>query len=307
MSKQQFDEFIKRQITLEQYKETIAKRAVSLHLKKADRRVLKLVKSLPLNVPVADKQLLMLKIQKIYRRAFDDVEQYLTKTSSKLLKEDVSWLRKTTKLDIDIDLTRASEAAQATPFKERTMSKWVESLSNKRIQLIDESLNQDTTASRIAAAKKSIIKTNNYTKTISKTFVNQFITTGRKKAYDLNDVKKLVWVSVLDSRTSLMCQARSQKLYDADTKQPIGHSHAWNGGPGVIHFNCRSIAVPLDENENPDSYAKSYDEWLKTQPKETVVEILGPTRAELFLSGVLVLGAFVLPSGDEINVDELEQ
>ena len=45
---------------------------------------------------------------------------------------------------------------------------------------------------------------------------------------------------------SSTCQVRSNKQYNAHTKDPIGHDLPWDGGPGVIHWNCRSVGIPIN-------------------------------------------------------------
>lgn len=58
-------------------------------------------------------------------------------------------------------------------------------------------------------------------------------------------VEALVWVSTLDARTTpLICGIRDQKLYTVEDKQPIHHTLPWDGGPGRIHWNCRSTYAP---------------------------------------------------------------
>lgn len=138
-------------------------------------------------------------------------------------------------------------------------------------------------------------------------------------------IKELIWLSVLDHRTSPYCQPRHLKRYDAQTKAPIGHGFPWGAGPGALHYNCRStyafapptksrVEAAADDYE-PGSFeglnmveinkALTYSEYLKRQPRAFVIDILGKTRAELFLSGKVPLENFYEPSGRKTPISNL--
>lgn len=56
-------------------------------------------------------------------------------------------------------------------------------------------------------------------------------------------IKGVIWHSTLDARTSMQCQVRDRKEYTLDHR-PVGHAIPWGGGPGSLHWNCRSSSVP---------------------------------------------------------------
>jgi hypothetical protein len=118
-------------------------------------------------------------------------------------------------------------------------------------------------------------------------------------------VKQLVWLSVLDSRTSPPCIARSGKRYSADADhRPIGHGYPWGAGPGRLHYNCRSTFAPLVAGEkppNPDRYA----DWLKRQSASTQDEVLGPTRGALYRAGKVPVEGFVNNKGRLLTLEQL--
>ena len=59
-------------------------------------------------------------------------------------------------------------------------------------------------------------------------------------------ISSLSWLSTLDNKTTLeFCIPRSGKRYTLEDHKPIGHDLPWNGGPGKIHFNCRSQATAV--------------------------------------------------------------
>lgn len=55
-------------------------------------------------------------------------------------------------------------------------------------------------------------------------------------------IKSQVWSSMLDGRTTILCQVRDRKEYTLDG-EPIGHTIPSKGFP-PIHWNCRSSMVP---------------------------------------------------------------
>jgi SPP1 gp7 family putative phage head morphogenesis protein len=145
---------------------------------------------------------------------------------------------------------------------------------------------------------------------------------AREAMYLANDdiVKAVMWVSTLDSRTTGACKLRDGKVYDLKTKKPIGHDLPWNGGPGRLHWQCRSVSVPvlgswedlgLDgssigpgvraamDGEAPGS--ETYGPWLKRQPLPIKEAALGVSRGRAFhndpnltLEEVLRLGGATL-------------
>lgn len=105
------------------------------------------------------------------------------------------------------------------------------------------------------------------------------------------DVKKYIWISVLDNRTTAICRARSNKTYTV--------------GEGPIppaHYRCRSIISRYTSGED---IPQSYGDWLRKQPREVVEDILGVGKAKLFLSGKLTLDKFITPTGRELTLKEL--
>lgn len=87
----------------------------------------------------------------------------------------------------------------------------------------------------------------NDVKTISRSFWMHNAAQAKQSVYALspNDVEAIVWNSTLDARTTpLICGIRDQKMYNPQTLEPIKHDIPWEGGPGAIHWNCRSSSYP---------------------------------------------------------------
>jgi hypothetical protein len=119
-------------------------------------------------------------------------------------------------------------------------------------------------------------------------------------------VPRVMWISVLDGRTSQACRARSNKLYRADTHAPIGHAFPWGGGPGALHFNCRSSSTPLLPGAAPDR-APSYNEWLARQPAAVQDRVLGPNRGKMYRQGSFDLDEFTNDKGRLLTLAQLRE
>jgi SPP1 gp7 family putative phage head morphogenesis protein len=171
------------------------------------------------------------------------------------------------------------------------------------------------------------------TEALVRTAVNHMaqVATNKTTQANIDLFKGEVWVATLDGRTTPVCQARDGKTYK------IG-----KGPYPPAHFGCRSRRVPvtkswkelgfddLDEfdplNKRPfvadtrrvadipkkqrrdiigQTTAASYNDWLKTQNRSFVEDVLGKNRAALYLDGDLTLDKFVDRTGSSYTLKEL--
>jgi len=139
--------------------------------------------------------------------------------------------------------------------------------------------------------------------------------------------KSVQWLSSLDSHTCEICGARDLKEYTLDDPpQPIGHAMDWDGGPGVIHWSCRCVAVgvpksvdlgggqtlkmPIGQRASSDGPVKgnmSFQQFLDRKGAAWQAESLGPGRAELYRKNKLTLEQVLSFDGTRINsVEQLK-
>lgn len=135
------------------------------------------------------------------------------------------------------------------------------------------------------------------------------------------------WSSTLDSHTSTICRALDGLTWTFDYK-PIGHKHAFPGP--TAHWGCRSAQLPIIKlpddmpattrkriEDNPRAQNGfnpgktkgkiNYEQWLKTQPKTTQIEVLGPAKYELWRTGKLSMSQMVNFNGVPLTVEQLEK
>lgn len=75
-------------------------------------------------------------------------------------------------------------------------------------------------------------------------------------------------------------------------------------GRVFVSGNCRSVTSLYEKG---DSVPEGYSEWLRKQPREVIDDILGDTKAKMFLAGNLPLNKFTVASGRELTIEELQK
>lgn len=198
------------------------------------------------------------------------------------------------------------------PFDGRLLSEWVERTRDNRWAGIRDAvertvgvgLAQGETVDQMARRLQGAFELSRREATsLVRTSVAHVAAGSREAMYEANSdiVRAIAWVSTLDTRTTGACKLRDGKLYDLKTKEPIGHSLPWNGGPGRLHWQCRSTSVPvlgtwedlgLDGSKiGPGARAamdgeaagnEDYEVWLRRQPLEIKKAALGDLRGQLF-------------------------
>ena len=133
---------------------------------------------------------------------------------------------------------------------------------------------------------------------LTRTSLQHCAVQAREQVWERNKdiVKKVKWLSTLDSRTSAQCQALSGQTFDIDS-----------GPRPPAHPNCRSTVIAelderfklLDEGgtqrtRDPATGKVGYTDadetyygWLSRQPAQVQDSIIGPTRGKLLREGGL--------------------
>lgn len=240
-----------------------------------------------------------------------------------------------------VSASQVYAAALSRPFQGRLLKDWAANLEASRLTQIRNAVRAGFVEGQTTA---DIIKTIRGTRALRygdgilerprrelaavvQTALSHTAQTARQAMTDANAdlVKAVQWVSTLDSKTSPMCRIRDGLKYTADTHKPIGHSIPWGEGPGRLHFNCRSVSVPVLKSwkelgidaadMSPGTRAsmdgqvpadQTYAEWFAKQSAERQDEILGPERAKLYRAGKVSFSQFYSPNGRYLTLDQLE-
>jgi SPP1 gp7 family putative phage head morphogenesis protein len=135
---------------------------------------------------------------------------------------------------------------------------------------------------------------------IARTAVNHYAATARETYYEENShvIVKQRWTAILDGRTCPICAA-----LDGQISVPGGK----DGPRPPAHTRCRCTLTPVvDRSLDPDPLPLvTWNDWLRTQPRSFVRDVLGPSRAKLYLDGGLKLDKFIDPSGRLYTLEQL--
>jgi SPP1 gp7 family putative phage head morphogenesis protein len=150
---------------------------------------------------------------------------------------------------------------------------------------------------------------------------------SRQSLYEANQdlVKALQWVSTIDLRTTLECATRDGLTYTVEGHEPIDHSLPWGGGPGNLHWGCRSTSVPVLKSlrelgfdiDLPASTRASmtgqiaedttFEGWLSRRTDAQQDANLGAGRAKLWRDGKIKFRDLVDGNGRELTLAELRE
>ena len=201
-------------------------------------------------------------------------------------------------------------------IERKTLTSMVQELSNRAFVDVQETIQKGIlsgeTATAITRQTTAIVqtRTSQQVEAVVRTYINAVSAEAMQQVANTNRqlLSGMKWLSVLDKRTTPVCQARDGKIYpiDSSIRPPA-------------HFRCRSVfeMVVKPEYRVPDqtrtrsaidgpvSEKVDYESWLKLQPADVQREILGDSRYELFAKGGLSLDSFVDQRGVQYTLDQL--
>lgn len=234
------------------------------------------------------------------------------------------------KLEVNkVDPHQLRAAVSKDPLDGKPIKGWIDKLASDQVTAIRRAVREgfllgENTSDVVKRVKDDgIAAPMRNLETLVRTAVAHTAAIAREKLYYDNAdlIKGVRWVSTLDNRTSAVCMARDGKIYPPK-----------KGPRPPAHPNCRSTTVPVlktwaelgveDMPEQPSgsrpavdakdkarqvSVATTYNDWLKTQPRWFVEDVLGKSKAKLYLDGKLPLDRFVDASGKEYTLGQLRQ
>ena len=132
--------------------------------------------------------------------------------------------------------------------------------------------------------------------TLTRTAVVHAVNSGRQAVHMANaeNIKHVVWVSVLDTRTSEICRHLDGTKYPVDS-----------GLRPPAHPNCRSVVVPVLSGES--FKRENWFEWFARQPDEVKREAIGAKRFALLTKANMRPGQFSNASGERYTLAELQE
>lgn len=177
-----------------------------------------------------------------------------------------------------------------------------------------------------APFRDGILRTaRNHADTLTRTALAAAANEARLKQYELSPaVKALQHLSTLDNKTSIPCMARSNLLWDKETKAPIGnHNKTFMRPP--VHPRCRSallgvthdartleqmgFVVPAGTQSSMNGQVAGtldFEDWLRGESKDFQIDQLGRRRWELWQAGRLTFTQLIDRSNRPLTIDQIE-
>lgn len=312
--------------------------------KKIDKRINSIVKS---------RTKTWKTIRKDFMKDFDELVEYESDFTRRIFEK--SYGVEAQKSDPNI------KEARKRPIQGRTAEEWVNGLAAGDLSRVKQAvLTGITSGLGTRALARSVFGTKsangsdgvtqisrNAVNSITRT-VNVGATSFAREDFFLSKAEPNVkWVSVLDSRTTAICQSLDGKIYSL------------NEGPRPpAHIGCRSIVTMFFDGDALETYSRptkrtetslrseasklndkfselskkeqnefiennksklfknmagkvpaetTYAEWLKRQNKTLQQEALGVKRQELFSTGKISLDRFVDKTGRQYTLKELKK
>jgi len=206
------------------------------------------------------------------------------------------------------------------PFRGRLLKEWAQGLAQEEVKRVHDAIRigmtegqtTDQIIRRIRGSKKNRFQdgileiSRRDAEAITRTAISHVANRARSEVYGANAdiVRKLIYISTLDSRTTSYCIQHDRKVYDIG-KQPVIPQH----------FRCRSIYCPFFEDDEqgdrasvfgPVPASTDYDTFLRKQSKEFQEDVLGVERARLYRAGKEPVGKFIDRSGKFYTLKELK-
>ena len=212
-------------------------------------------------------------------------------------------------------------AINARPFANRLLKDYLNDFSKDQAKAVKNAVSMgffegkstkdiinDVVGSKSLGYKNGIL---NVSRTSAERMVRTSIahTASVAKSYTLEDNIDITpyyeWSSILDGRTSPICQAGDNTIY------PVG-----KGPLAPHHYNCRSVEVALFDDDveivngkpvkvDTSGNEQSYNTWLGKQSNKFQDEVLGATKAELYRKGGLTVDKFVNNAGQTLTLAQL--
>lgn len=240
-----------------------------------------------------------------------------------------------------VSAEQAYSAAISKPFQGNLLSGWASNIEEDRLTRIIntvkagflagddiETIARKVRGTKAANYKDGILESGRRNVTsVTKTAVNHLAAVARNKMAQNNSdiIECKQWDSTLDNKTSHWCIVRDGKRYTLDG-QPIGHDIPYLGGPGRIHFCCRStellitkswreLGIDMDELDEGTRASMdgqvpaklTYMEWLQKQSFYRQTQVLGIMRARLLRDGGITVSEMFTDKGEFISLKQLKE
>lgn len=351
------DAAINHAVDLQQFSLGVVRRMIAL-LNQSDARLseelrLALDRLPPESFTVKRLEGLLDSVRQINKAAYARVERELKRVLRKFVVEEAAYqvrLLRTVLPDIvqknfavaSVSADQVYTAALSRPFQGRLLREWASSVEAGRMAHVRNAVRLgyvegetvDKIVRRIRGTREQgysdgvLERSRRELTAVVDTAVKHMAATTQERIREANKdiIASVQWVSTLDGKTSTWCRVRDGLKYTVGTHKPIGHKIPWLGGPGKIHWRCRSTSIPvtksfrqlgIDIDDVPPAQRASMDgqvpadmtfgEWLEKQSAYRQDQVVGPVRGQLMRRGELPFDAFYDERGRWLTLEQLRE
>lgn len=351
------DEEIAHQIDLQAYSNAVVRRIIGL-LNRTDvdllRQLGEALERLPASAFTVERlEQLLFSVRQLNLQAYQQVERELTDELRELARYEAGYQlglfqsvlppAVATRVGLAaVDIEQVYTAAFSRPFQGRLLREWSQTIEADRLTRIRDAVRigyvegqttqqiiQRVRGTRAKGYSDGIIEIDRRNaEAVVRTAVSHVAGAARDRFYEQNEdlIKAVVWSATLDTRTSEGCRIRDGKRYEPVSHKPLGHKIPWAGGPGRLHWRCRSSSYPvtkswrelgLDIDDLPPPARASMDgtvpgdttfgDWLKRQSAARQDEIVGATRGKLMRQGDMPFDSLYTNRGQLLTLEELRK
>jgi hypothetical protein len=351
------DDATSHAVNLNQYSTGVVRRIISL-LNKVDvdlaDALLKALDRLPRESFTVERlEKLLRNVRRLNVAAYDAVKKELTPELKSFAEYESSYqyqlFRTVIPDQIQAEFAIASvnseqvyAAALSRPFQGRLLKDWASKLEQDRLVVVRDAVRlgyvEGKTTSEIVQglrgtraagyADGKLDRPRRELETVVRMAINHTASVARQNliAKNAEIVDVVQWHSTLDTKTSEWCRIRDGLKYTAKKHAPVGHEVPWLGGPGKIHWNCRSTELPVVKSwrdlgfdidelspgtrasmDGQVSSKKDYGDWLQRQSAARQDEVVGVIRGRLMRSGELEFDKLYSPRGEWLSLDQLRE
>ena len=335
---------VSHQVGLIRYSNGAVRRIIA-NLNRSDARIfaalIEMLEQAPENATIEYLTRALASVRHLNAQAYEQLHDGLAAEVRNIAGNEVAWtdrlygsLPDSVGSFARVTAEQAYAAALARPFQGRLLREWSQSLEAGRMTRIRDTvrsgyLDGQTTSdivrtlrgTRAASYADGLLEIDRrHVESVVRTAVSHTAGVARQEFYAANEefLGSIMWLSTLDGRTTQQCRVRDHKRYSIKTHRPIGHTFEWGGGPGRLHWCCRSASLALLKGQtqlfgtraSSDGQVDAnltYNDWLRRQPAAEQDTILGPARGRLFRAGGLDVEDFSNNKGVLYTLEELRQ
>lgn len=278
------------------------------------------------------------KFSKKFQESLKDVAEYTVESTTKIINSAIGIELAQPKVTVTKIKALINESTidgkiigewwdkQADDFKSRFKSNMKKITNEFRVSMLQgESLG--TMVESMSTQGEVLGLTVAQLRSLIRTSIVQVANGVRNEVYQNNKkiMRGIRWVSVLDKKTTLICQFLDGSMWDMDGNGLDGTTAPFQLPPA--HWNCRSTTVPVIlsydklKGKHPDiaeldgkkrasmdglvPARLTYEDWFKTLDEKVQKEILGPGRFKLWQRGNLSVADMLRSDGTPLSLKEL--